>query len=333
MSKKANPALVGAFVLGALALVVTAVIIFGGGHFFRPTERYMLYFEGSVKGLNVGAPVMFRGVQVGSVVEIRIEFDESDLSFRIPVTIEVLPDRFTQVCCENQGTNRPLEIGTQEFIDLMVAQGLRAQLQSQSFVTGQLLVLIDLFPERPPRFAEVETPYPQLPTIPSGFEELTRTLEELPLAEIAHKLVATLEGIEQFVRSPQLGETLRGVGETLEEVKNLVGGMEGRLDRADRELSATLKTTRDLLTHLDGRLQPLADQWGQTAQAGQEALEETRRVMAALGETLGEESLLHVQLERALGELAGAARALRDLSEYLERHPDALLRGKGGTSP
>ncbi|WP_429884777.1 MlaD family protein [Geoalkalibacter halelectricus] len=332
MSKKVNPALVGGFVLGALALALAAVIIFGGGHLFRATERYVLYFDGSVKGLNVGAPVVFRGVQVGSVVQIRIEFDERDLNFRIPVVIEVLPDRFTQVCCEENGVSRELQVGTQEFIDLMVEAGLRAQLQMQSLVTGQLLVNIDLLPERSPRLVDVPTPYPQLPTIPSHLEQFTRTLEELPLDEIVHKFIGVLDGLEQLVRSPELGEALGDLRTTLADVQSLVRGMEQRLAGTDEQLRATLESARLMLTNLDGQLTPLAEILGEAAQAGQGALEETRQAMSALKETVGQDSSLSMQLESTLAEVAAAARSLRILSDFLERHPDALLRGKGGPS-
>ncbi|KIH77680.1 paraquat-inducible protein B [Geoalkalibacter ferrihydriticus] len=332
MSKKVNPALVGAFVLGALALSLAAVIIFGGGHFFRATERYVLYFDGSVKGLNVGAPVVFRGVQVGSVVQIRIEFDERDLSFRIPVMIEVQPDRFIRVCCDKDEVTQEMDVGTEEFIELMVERGLRAQLQLQSIVTGQLLVNIDLLPDRPPRLVDVPTRHPQLPTIPSPLEQWTRTIEELPLDEIVHKVVGVLDGLEKLVQSPDFGETLHDVRATLSDVQSLVRGMEQRLEGTDQELRATLDSARLLLTNLDRQLLPLAEVLGDAAQAGQSALDETRQTMTAIKETVAQDSSLRFQLESTLAEVAAAARSLRILSDFLERHPDALLRGKGGAS-
>lgn len=333
MSKKTHPALVGAFVLGALALAIAGVITFGSGHFFRAAERYVLYFEGSVKGLNVGAPVVFRGVQVGSVVQILIEFDERDLSFRIPVIIEILPDRFTQVCCEDNGQSLQHQVGTPQFINLMVERGLRAQLQMQSLVTGQLLVLFDMLPEREPRLVDAPSAYPQLPTIPSHFEQWTRAIEELPLYEMAHKALAILEGIEHLVRSPDLGEALHDARTTLVEVQKLVRSMDHRLEGTDQQLRATLESARQLLANLDAQLMPLTDALTQTARSGQGALEETRRAMNALEGVAGEDSSLRYHLEATLAEIAAAARSLRTLSDYLERHPDALLRGKGGASP
>lgn len=333
MSKKTHPALVGAFVLGALALAIAGIITFGSGHFFRAAERYVLYFEGSVKGLNVGAPVVFRGVQVGSVVQILIEFDERDLSFRIPVVIEILPERFTQVCCEESGQSLQQQVGTPQFIDLMVERGLRAQLQMQSLVTGQLLVMFDMLPEREPRLVEAPSAYPQLPTIPSHFEQWTRAIEELPLHEMAFKALAILEGIERFVQSPDLGEALRDVRTTLVEVQRLVRSMEQRLEGTDQQLRATLESARQMLANLDAQLMPLTEALTQTARSGQGALEETRRAMSALEGAAGEDSSLRYHLETTLAEIAAAARSLRTLSDYLERHPDALLRGKGGAQP
>jgi len=333
MSKKANPALVGGFVLGALALAVVAVMIFGSGRLFHQTERYVLYFQGSMTGLDVGSPVVFRGVEVGNVVDIRIEFDDRNLTFRIPVIIEIFPERFSRSAGMASDAAQTTETNGGNIIDRMVRHGLCAQLQLQSFVTGQLLILIDIFPNRPSRLVQVKTPYPQLPTTPSNLEQLTRTLEKFPINEIATKLVATLEGIERFVNSPELGDTLQEVGATLAEIKRLAHSMGESLSGANQKLTVTLESAQTLLTHLDEQLQPLAAQWSETARAGQNAMEKTGQAMSTVEQAVNGDSNLRFQLENALTEIAAAARSLRTLSDYLDRHPDALLRGKQGNQP
>ncbi|UCD34191.1 MAG: MCE family protein, partial [Nitrospiraceae bacterium] len=176
MSKQANKTAVGAFVLGAIALAVAGVLIFGSGKFFADTDKYVLHFEGSVKGLNTGAPVMFRGVKIGSVTDILLRYDPVDLSVHIPVIIEVDRSRFSRI-------NTVKERRTS--INVLIERGLKAQLQLQSVVTGQLMVDLDFYPEDPVNLVgNNDIPYAEVPTIPSNLQKLTKTLEQLPLDEL-----------------------------------------------------------------------------------------------------------------------------------------------------
>ena len=95
MSKRANATLIGAFVVGAIALAVTIVLVLAGGQLFTEQQQYVMYFKGSVKGLAVGAPVNFRGVKIGTVTNIQLIVDTEELAFHIPVTVEIKNDSFT----------------------------------------------------------------------------------------------------------------------------------------------------------------------------------------------------------------------------------------------
>lgn len=141
MSKEANKTLIGAFVVGAVFLLVAAVLIFGSGKFFRKTYKAVMFFEGSIKGLNVGSPVMFRGVKVGTVTDINLILYAKDLSMRTTVIAEFDPERWTLVGGERGDVKR---------LQLVIDRGLRAQLQMQSFVTGQLMIALDFFPASRP---------------------------------------------------------------------------------------------------------------------------------------------------------------------------------------
>ena len=132
MSKQASKALIGGFVLGAVILVATAIVIFGSGYFFSEKQVFVLYFDGAVNGLNVGAPVKFRGVTVGQVKRIILRFDPDKLDFLIPVEIEILPKSIDAI--------EDRDYDTQNLAELLITQGLRAQLRPASFITGQLLV-------------------------------------------------------------------------------------------------------------------------------------------------------------------------------------------------
>jgi paraquat-inducible protein B len=179
MSKQASKTLIGAFVLGALGLIIAGVVVFGSGKFLRKVEKAVMFFEGSVQGLQVGAPVVFRGVQIGHVTNIVLEVNEKDLTGHIPVYIEIYPHKVV-----------PIGGGSfdQRYRQALIEKGLRAQLELQSFVTGQLVVNLDFYPNTPIRLVGLEKEYPEIPTIPSGIEQLKKRIEQLPLKEIADRL-------------------------------------------------------------------------------------------------------------------------------------------------
>src|SRR6478609_6690502 len=137
MSTRANPKLIGGFVLGAIALVIIGLLAFGSGQYFAPKGKAVLYFAGSLAGLDVGSPVTFRGVKVGTVNKIVIQYDIRQQKLRIPVYIELDPAKFQIVSGARSGVN----------IKELVQRGLRARLQIQSLVTGQTSVDFDFYPD------------------------------------------------------------------------------------------------------------------------------------------------------------------------------------------
>ncbi|WMW65574.1 MlaD family protein [Nitratidesulfovibrio liaohensis] len=142
MAREANKAMLGAFVVGALALLAAAVLLFGSGRFMKDRPQLVLYFKGSVRGLNIGAPVVFRGVPIGSVTEIRLLHDPDTPEFFIPVFIEFEPERILNM---KDGTVAKRQADG-KVLDLLVEKGMRARLALQSFVTGQLMIEVDFDP-------------------------------------------------------------------------------------------------------------------------------------------------------------------------------------------
>lgn len=312
MSKKASPAAIGAFVVGAVALVVVAIMVFGSGRFFRERRQYVLFFEGSVKGLNIGAPVNFRGVRIGSVSDIRILVQPEDLSFRIPVIIEIESESFS-LAGHQKASLLDGEMDQEALIDRLLKEGLRAQLKVQSLVTGQLMVEFDFHPDKPVRLAGLDTGYNELPTIPSDLEELERTIdkaiatfEQLPLDELVEKVSSIAAGVEHLVNSPETEASFRNLNRALVEIRKLAR----RLDKRVPALASSLENT--------------SRQAGSTLDRAAEALAEIQGAVS-------EDSALHNETLNALRELSAAARSVRVLADYLERHPDALLRGKAAS--
>ncbi len=202
MSKPANKTMIGAFVLGAVVLLVLAVVIFGSGSFFAKKQSYEMFFEGSVQGLDVGSPVMFRGVKIGTVTDISLEFKPKELTFYIPVIAQVELDRMKRL--------GPPPTKQGEYLKPLIDKGLRAQLQTTSFVTGQLAVTLDFFPDKPAKFVGLAKKYPEVPTVPSTFAQLTKTIQDLPIQAVFAKLDATMGAIQELVSSDQAKKSNTG---------------------------------------------------------------------------------------------------------------------------
>lgn len=328
-----------------MALVVVGVAVFGSGKFLKETTKFEMYFEGSVKGLNVGAPVVFRGVKVGTVTDIQLIFDPSDMSIQIPVTVELEPHRITRL----RGRPDP-----ERYLRLLVERGLRARLELQSLVTGQLMVELDFHPDKPVKLVGTGTKYPELPTIPSSLEELSKRIEEVPIEEIFNKLLLAVEGIEKVVNSPKVGETVGSLQHALEDIRKLVRNVDAQVATLSSSIEKTLGDTWKLLQNVNNQVAPLTSSikdtvgdYGKlardvdvqvatltssiekTLQTTRSALEQGKRTLAMAESDLGEDSPVIYELDNALKEVAAAARSIRLLTDYLKRHPEALLKGKG----
>lgn len=347
MSKPVNKTVLGGFVVAAIALLIAAILVFGSGQFFRKTIVRVMYFDGSVKGLNVGAPVLFRGVKIGSVKEISLRWDLKDKDVEIPVVVEYDPEAFIVV---GGGADRGDPINNHRE---MVERGLRAQLEMQSFVTGQLLITIDFHPGTPVNLHE-DAPYLEIPTIPTTMQQIAKTLQELPLEDMARKLTSAIESLEKLVSSPDLKDSVVNLNLLLKDARKLVQNVDGRIEplasglketigdarkmvrTADERIASagsgldlTLADTRRLINNVDSRVEPIQGQLQSALRSASEAIDRVEETVAEIGETTKSDSLLMYRLTRTLEEFESMARSIRFLADYLERHPEALLRGKG----
>lgn len=344
MSKQPNTTLIGAFVVGAVLLVVAALMIFGGGKFLTEKTKFVLFFEGSVKGLNIGAPVDFKGVRVGSVTNIKLLYDPRDLSAKIPVFIEIESKRMESVIPEP--ALRPEKAHRGEGLGPLIEKGLRAQLGSQSFVTGQLYVDLDFRPDKPPRFSHMNIGMPEIPTIPSTFEEITKTIETIPMNELAKKIQSAMDGIDRLVNSPDLHASTAAMRETLEEAKVLLKNSNKQIEQVAAEtrkltlsiekqvgpvaddFRATLKETRLMVDNFSRNIGPVAAGLEATLRVAQASLKQAEATMGSVEGVVGEKSGFKYVLTDTMEELGNAARSIRAMTDYLERHPESLIRGK-----
>ena len=347
MSKQANKTVIGIFVVVAIALVVAAVLILGSGKFFKKTFTAVCYFEGSVGGLNIGAPVVFRGVRIGSVKDVVLRVDSAKLIFTIPVYIEIEPDKFEVIGV------RPRELGMnlKTFID----RGLRASLDTQSIVTGQMQVSLDFQPNKPAKFAEFkyDKETPEIPTVPTPMQELAQKLQKIPIEQIFDKLSSTLTAIDKLVSSPAIPDTIRSVNLALEDVRKFVQNTDNRigpltsnlnetvqdarklLQNADAKvaglassLEETVKEVRGIVKNVDNQLGPLGKSVEGTIKSVDETLALAQKTVKGIDTTVGENSTLAYQLDSTLEEIKALSVSIRRLADYLERHPESVIWGK-----
>ena len=271
---------------------------------FVRKERVIAYFDGSVRGLSIDAPVEFRGLVVGSVVDIKLEFDREKMAFRIPVLIELEPERIAVI---GQRFENP-----RDAIEALVGMGLRAQLETGSLLTGQLFVALDLHSDTPAHFVGGDDRYPEIPTIPSTMEAIT----------------ASLTGVMHRVAALPLEDLIAELRGTVESANGLLSSPEAR--NALENLNSTLVRADSLMQTLETEIGPLVSSLRSASDAAGHAMSQARSTLASAESLTGNKSQLRHDLSSLIEELTRTARSFRSLADYLETHPDALIRGKAG---
>jgi paraquat-inducible protein B len=264
-----------------------------------------MYFNDSVRGLTVDAPVEIKGIRVGRVTDVWFNIDPTTHKIRIPVYIELYPDKIMppEQLSNYRETNKvAIAEGRRPLMEKLVEQGLRGRLKAGNLLTGQVYVDLDFYPDSPPMKLSYEDKlFPQVPTLPSVAEEFQKDareimakLKRLPLDKIGEELLGTAQGANRLLNSTDLKEAIHSLDVALKDVHQLS-------QTADRQI---LKLSGNLEKSL-GTAVKILEQW-----------EPGTPMMVDVG--------------HALEELAASARSIRTLADYLERHPEALLHGKAG---
>jgi len=309
----------GLFVLVAVVLVIFGITVVGGIKLFTKHPVFVMYFEGSVKGLSVGAPVVFRGVKIGTVTDISLRFEPDSALVHIPVLVELDPDTIS-------GPGKKINPG--EYIESLTTQGLKAQLKLQNLITGQLIIELDFHPEKPVRLVNSETRYPEIPTIASSLEEFTNTLVQLPLDELVTKLLSAVEGIDHLVNSPELGESFKTMNQTIKDLQQLIKGIEEKIDPLASGIQITVSEAQKFVQNFDRQISSLQTDIDLAAKAAQNAMLQAEKTFGSIENITSGDSALVYQMRKTLEELQAAARSIRAWTDYLERHPEAIIRGK-----
>src|SRR5215469_2671816 len=344
MARKANPKLIGVFVVGAIVLLVAGILTFGSGDYFAPRGKAVLFFQGSLAGLDVGSPVTFRGVKVGSVTNIKIQYDVNAQKLLIPVFIELNPQKFEIVRGARSEHN----------IKELVQRGLRAQLQVQSLVTGQTSVDFDFYPETPVHLLDVNLDVPQLPTVPSSIDLLKANItsvlakiNKLPLEQLSDQLLKVADNANQVLTDT--GNVIKSAGGLVSDVQTQVKPLTDSVLGTSQQANLLMQEARQRLELRDG--EPLQNLNLLLADAGKmlnvlnrdlpqilgpavqalsktgAALDQTMALIQAAQRLISPGSPVYFELTSTLTEFKSAARAIRVFAEFIQRNPNALLMG------
>ena len=348
MSAQANTRLVGAFVIGALILAIGAVLVLGRGILFRHAVPVVMFFDGDVNGLPVGAPIAFRGVKVGQITRIRIQVGSGG-----------------KIAVYGRFDERQLPAGDPEHqLQALVQEGLRAQLGAESLISGQLYVSLNLLPTTTPTRYGFDPSAFEIPTVPSELQLVTERgmrlltkFESLDLEKLVNAAAAAADGIDRRVRSPQVTEALRSVtgffndaarlarqaepvlasfkatADSVHATSDTSGQAVAETAQALQRLAVSLEKTSDaaqtLLANVDTKVDPLVASVMGSAEQVTAAAEKARGALGRIDHALGGESPLGQQLQMAIREVTEASRSVRVLADYLEHHPGAVVWGKG----
>lgn len=315
---KPRSVVIGAFIVGALLLVFIALLFFSGGQLFSHKERVIMYFEGSVQGLQIGAPIKLKGVVLGEITDIQINFQSDDKNILTAVTAELALQRINR-----KGANVD-----QEFFEGAIQRGLRAQLNFQSFLTGLLYVELDFFPTMPAHLYGFQNDVLELPTVGTEFEEISKNLQDLNIKGVINNLEKLSANIAKLVESGTVEKTLRSVKTAADAIDQTAISFRTDINAISQELTKTSSELNTLLITLNTQAPAISLNLNNTLTQLQQSLAQFNDTAQTLDTTFAEDSPLVYQLNRTLKDVSRSANALRDLSDTLEEQPESLLRGK-----
>lgn len=315
MSHQVSKTLIGAFVAGSILLLIIAIIFFGSVKLFNSTATFVMFFDKSISGLSPGSPVVFMGVPVGRVIDIKVDKISNDIGFTIPVYVELYENTHTIFIKHNLPQEGEEET---EYLNNLIKQGLRASLAQQSLLTGQLMIELNFItPE-----SQMETTHvvfykgtPVIPTVPSKLDNILKELTSLPLDKISGNILEITNSLKTLLNTPetpniipQLSNFLhQGLAAVTEFNQSLIDIRKASkkygimIEGLNTELSLTLKEAKNSFQTINNTTERL----------------------------LGNNSPTLLDIHHMLQEISKAAKAVRILANMLERNPEVLIRGKG----
>lgn len=314
----------GVFIVVAVAAAFIALMLLSGSQFLTRKETVVMYFVGSVQGLQIGAPVKLKGVVLGEITDIQIDFRNNDRSVTTPqtiitaVTAELVMKRINRRGGDKKG----------EFFNEAIPNGLRAQLNFQSFLTGLLYIELDFYPKTPIVLYHLQTQDRELPTIATEFEQIFKVVQEIDFKGLVKNLDHLATKATAIIDSGVIENTLAEFGGAAKSVKNSAD----EINQLVKNLAQTRQQADKLLLTLNARAPEFAAAANKTLLDMQNSLQGISQAARSVDSTFAADAPLMFQLNTTLEDMSRSAQAFRSLSETLEQQPEALLQGKS-TNP
>src|SRR5215469_1346230 len=317
MGKKISPAVIGAFVVASLAILIVTLVVVGAGKMFRRPTRFICMFTGNLNGLKIGAPVKVRGVQIGEVsgIKLRLDTSEGELrpgfkGFRLPVIIALDPKMLKE-----RGAAAALD---QRGVQDWIKRGMRAQLQTESLLTGLLYIDLDLHKGTEPNFVlRPGGPYQEIPTVPTDLaqlqEHLMETLdrfEKIDFKGLINSITDAANSINSLASSPDLKDTVESLKGTVV------------------NLNKTIVVAGRVLSDANGEIGPLVRDLRETSDETDKTMKEVQDTLVKLQQGLDPDAPLLVHLNQALESLGQTSESMGELADFLQRNPSSLVRGR-----
>lgn len=319
---------IGAFIVGAILLVFIALLFFSGGQLFSPKERVVMYFEESVQGLQIGAPIKLKGVVLGEITDIQINFPSDDTNggdnngngknIATTVTADLALQRISR---------KGITVD-RDFFEGAINKGLRAQLNYQSFLTGLLYVELDFFPGTTPKLYNLQNKYLEIPTASTAFEEISKNLQEMNIKGLIDNLDKLAVQINKIAHSGAIEQTLGSVKSAADSVALTSNTLNQEVTVLSKNLNRTSTELNQLLVTLNQQAPALAGNINTSLMELQKSLAQFSKAAEGINQSFSEDAPLVNQLTTTLEDVSRSAKAFRSLSETLEQQPEALLRGK-----
>ncbi|MEH6634841.1 MAG: MlaD family protein [Halioglobus sp.] len=320
MSDKQSTVAIGAFVIGAV-LIAIATLLFILGSGFGKKDKIVMAFDGSVKGLNVGAPLALRGVEMGQVTKIEVVLDEDTLEL-----IMVVEADFDGSKISYKGTTPPADDYTEE----LLGRGLRAQLNTQSLLTGLLYVQLDFHPNTKLILVDIDSPHTQIPTVPTDMQRIAKKLQEIDVTQLVDDLNNIGNSINTVVDSAEFKALPANVTVALKSLTQLSDQLQQQLATTGPKMDTVLDETAATIANANAELPKLSTLVENNLQALDNATLAFQQTMSEVDGLVSEDSATVYELNRALRELADAGRSLQSLARTLEEQPESLIKGKTG---
>ncbi len=337
MSTKASPTRIGIFVILSFALLVTGIVVFGGGKLFSKKNTAIVYFDDSLQGLNVGAPVAYRGITIGEVKEIKVDVNADTYQIIVPVLISLMSDKIIRI----EGTGKTADNNINSFLKTMCQRGLRATLKSQSLLTGKLYIDLSIHENSEALYHDKNGDYLEIPTVPSELQQMSKAMQSLNFQELAVKFSSTMDALEKMSTTMEqalnsetskkelaiLFASLDKLHSILATVDTNMGPVLTKLDGTFDKIGQLSDSSKQMIGHIDDKIDPLFISFETTARDTSLAMRASEAFVADTHHSLSMDSPLYFQLTEGMSEIGKAAKALRAFTEVLDRNPQMLFFG------